>query len=102
MAISFKDSVECYEVAPVIFDAIVIAHGVYRGMGKDDLTVTSLRDGEHMVGSLHYQGLAVDVRIWDFTTDELPELCTQLRAALGPNYDVVLHRSHIHIEYDPD
>lgn len=59
-------------------------------------------DGIHMEGSLHYEGKALDFRIWNLgdpqaTADALAE-------RLGEDFDVVYgegHDTHIHVEKDP-
>jgi hypothetical protein len=61
--------------------------------------ITSVNDGRHMSKSKHYEGHAFDVRIW-WLTDQLG--CTgAIAEKLGPDFDVVLEKDHIHIEYDP-
>ena len=65
-----------------------------------EMWITSALDGEHMQGSKHYSGEAIDVRIWDLINKQ--DCCTKMREALGNNYDVVLESSHIHLEYDPE
>lgn len=61
---------------------------------SEDLYVTSLRDGNHSDGSLHYDGLAFDIRYGSVAVQEV-------RGALGPGWDVVYETTHIHCEYDP-
>lgn len=65
------------------------------------LVITCGLDGEHSAGSLHYYGLAVDLRTNYFTPDEVVEIAEQLQDELGCTYDVIVHRTHIHVEYDP-
>ena len=62
----------------------------------EDIFITSLRDGNHGEGSLHYDGLAFDIRFSDNIS------FGEIKAALGPNWDVVYESDHIHCEYDPD
>jgi hypothetical protein len=62
--------------------------------------LTSGTDGEHMDGSLHYEGLAGDYRIWYVAAEELEALVADLRWTLGYGWDVVLEGTHIHIERD--
>ena len=57
-----------------------------------ELVITAGDDGKHMVGSKHYEGLAVDIRF---------PLRDEIRATLGPDWDVVWEKDHIHAEYDP-
>ncbi len=64
-----------------------------------EMTITSAKDGLHMKGSLHYKGLAIDIRVFDM---ENPMLVLEaIKKALGVNYDVIFEIDHIHIEFDP-
>lgn len=66
------------------------------------ITITSVTDGEHMRGSLHYVGAA-----FDFVLDPWPDMATRQRIAetlglaLGREFDVVLANSHFHVEFQP-
>lgn len=71
---------------------------VYLGATGHEAVITSGTDGSHMPGSLHYSGLAVDVRLPGILDDEVVK---RLRTRLGKDYDVVIERTHIHVEYDP-
>jgi len=66
---------------------------LYISKGKD-LFVTSIREGNHGHGSLHYIGLAFDFRREGVNLKEI-------KTALGPNWDVIDEGSHVHAEYDP-
>ena len=68
-------------------------HDLYQSY-KQDLFITSLKDGNHSAGSLHYDGLAFDIRYG------APSV-KKIREALGKNWDVVQESTHIHCEYDP-
>jgi hypothetical protein len=67
--------------------------------------MTSARDGKHSETSLHYKGLAFDLRTRDMTLAKAKEMWTLLRLLLEPRgFDVVDEietKSHIHIEYQP-
>ena len=67
----------------------------------EELVITSARDGIHSAGSLHYYGLAVDMRTRYFEPYEIEEIATELRNTLGPDYDIIVHKTHLHAEYDP-
>ena len=68
--------------------------------GKDYImTITSGNDGKHMKNSLHYEDKAIDIRTRDMNYPVGTTLF--IRKALGKNYDVILERDHIHIEYQP-
>jgi hypothetical protein len=66
---------------------------------KVDLVITSTSDGKHMKNSKHYDVPcnAFDVRIWDI----LRRVTTHMSRILGPDFDVILEKDHIHVEYDP-
>jgi UDP-N-acetylenolpyruvoylglucosamine reductase len=63
--------------------------------------LTSANDGQHGFGSLHYAGLAVDVRTHHVTANDIEPLADTIREALGPQFDVVLEDTHIHVEFQP-
>lgn len=70
------------------------------------LTITSCIDGVHAKRSRHYELAALDFRSKDF-----PDLATKqawvaaMKAALGPDFDVILEHvgklnEHFHLEHD--
>jgi len=63
-----------------------------------EAVISSTYEGSHSASSLHYANLAVDFRL---PGKKITELVDRLKADLGPNYDVVLEKNHIHIEHDP-
>ena len=95
-----KSGVKAAGLKPEILLAICEAREVYRELDAE-LVITSLLDGQHMKGSLHYKGLAVDLRTRHLSKADRGIAAQRLRVALGPEYDVVLEGSHIHIEHDP-
>jgi hypothetical protein len=107
--IHLKHGVRLIGLTPQIAVAIVIAGGVYDREGLE-CVVTSLADGKHMRGSLHYVGAAVDFRLPDKnelggTEGEALALAENLRQrlaeALGPDFDVVDEGDHLHAEWQP-
>jgi len=68
---------------------------------KKDMVITSLNDGKHMQGSYHYKGLAADFRIWNLSPYRPIDVRDMIQELLGKDYDVVLEKDHIHLEYDP-
>lgn len=75
-----------------------------------EFVITSGTEGRHSVNSLHYKGLAIDVRRWwrepglvethDLGVDTLSKIRRDLVQALGRDWDIVIERTHVHIELD--
>jgi hypothetical protein len=65
-----------------------------------ELVVTSGTDGTHSAGSLHYYGYALDFRTRYFDEPHIVKIAHSLRKALSDEYDVIIHKSHIHVEFD--
>lgn len=93
-----KSDVSIRELSHPAREALSAAHRVLREEDQE-LVLTSTTGGEHMGGSKHYVGNAVDItgrgacrKVW----------AEKIAALLGQDYDVVFERDHIHIEYDPD
>ena len=84
----------------LLIDGLLSACYHYAKRGYS-LVVTSLEDGNHMKGSFHYVGRAADLRTRDIPPDVCKQLVRDIKASLGNDYDVVLEKDHIHLEYDP-
>jgi Hedgehog amino-terminal signalling domain. len=82
-------------MAPVF----VTLEDVFDDLGYD-VTITSGTEGDHAEESFHYNGLAIDVRTRDLTQQEAKGARSILEDALNQEYDVVLEKDHIHIEFD--
>ena len=52
----------------------------------------------HQTNSLHPFGKALDFRTRYFDKAEQVVIKAELKKLLGYNYDVILHKSHIHVE----
>ena len=59
-----------------------------------NVNVTSGREGDHMVDSLHYLD-----RAWDMQTNKF--ILFKLKEVLGKGWDVVEYPWGFHCEYDP-
>jgi hypothetical protein len=97
--LSLKPDVQLAGIKPEILLAVMVAHSVYESYGMP-LMITSVRDGKHMGHSLHYAGLAVDLRTAGIVDAFLQEIVRKIRERLGPEFDVVLEADHVHIEWD--
>ncbi len=87
---------------PEVLYAIGVADAVYRLLAGRECVVTSFNDGKHGRDSLHYEGMAADLRTRDLPLHQKLAVFHALRALLEPlGFDVVLESDHIHLEYDP-
>ena len=98
--IRIKPGVRIYGIKPETTLAIYIADGFFRGEGLDTV-ITSVMDGKHSWGSLHYVGAAVDLRTSHLTNRSLSRVKGEVKDMLGQDYDVVLEATHLHIEFQP-
>jgi|TARA_R110000824_G_scaffold216127_3_gene402723 uncharacterized protein YcbK (DUF882 family) len=96
-----KEGVLVNGLKPEILFGLQIAEGYFESMGISEVVVTSVVDGVHSQGSLHYVGYAADLRIWAIEDNELDEFARGLSEELGVEFDVVLETDHIHMEFQP-
>ena len=78
---------------------LIAANQIWKELGYE-LVVTEGTGGEHSAGSLHYYGYALDLRSRMFSDKIKKEAVAKLKSALGTDYNVVSHSTHIHAEYD--
>lgn len=101
MAMIMKKGVKLKGIQPEILAIIPIVEDAYKRRNYP-LVVTSANDGDHMEGSRHYTGEAIDTRIRHVQTEgEINSIFWEIREEIGPEFDVVLEEDHIHIELDP-
>ncbi len=87
-------------VSSEILLAIWVAEEVYRELGAKQFVITSLTDGKHKIGSKHYCGKAVDLRIWVLDEDKRKPAVEKIQHRLAAGYIVLLESDHIHIQYN--
>lgn len=94
-----KQGVKLKNVSPQTVFAIVVADQCFDGK----LVVTSVNDSQHMPGSKHFIGNAFDCRTTSAGIDQTAAklIADKIRDRLGSEFDVVLEKDHIHVEYDP-
>lgn len=95
-----KKGVRMDGVQPVIILALNKISRIYADYERP-LVVTSAIDGEHKTGSLHWIGLAVDIRSRFFDKPGIiaADIHYQLKS-LDKRYQVIVEKDHIHIEFD--
>ncbi|MCW8961220.1 MAG: hypothetical protein OQK29_06630 [Ignavibacteriaceae bacterium] len=97
----FKPGVKIKEVKPEMLFAAMVADEIWREFGRPEgVTITSVTDGKHSKNSLHYEGLAIDLRTRYFNGQQKKKAVELLKQSLTDEFDVVLERTHIHVEHD--
>jgi hypothetical protein len=79
--------------------ALIAARNVWWSL-KQIVVVTSGLDGVHWAGSLHYYGLAVDLRTRYFNETQKGHAAELLQKELGSSFRVRVEKDHIHVEYN--
>lgn len=98
--LSFKPGIRLNNLQPQIILGLLAVHSIYEEYGYE-LVITSVSEGKHKIGSLHYSGCAVDLRINNIAKHDLSSIISSIKNALGSNFDVVWEVTHLHVEYDP-
>jgi hypothetical protein len=79
---------------------LFVADYVWKTYDKE-LVITSLNDGKHSKLSSHYSGNAADLRINYFKPTDKFLIGKTLQRKLGIDYDVIIEKDHIHLQYKP-
>lgn len=89
------------ELCDELSDAIPVLDKLSQEAAGREIVITAIFDGRHKIGSNHYKGTAIDLRISHYTRTQIIRLVSMVQKALGPDFDVLLEVDHLHIEYDP-
>tara|TARA_R110000796_G_scaffold252500_1_gene387169 strand:- start:16171 stop:16644 length:474 start_codon:yes stop_codon:yes gene_type:complete len=87
--------------------AIEKVDDIYRANGTQFFVTSGTEghagDGVHKKTSKHYTGDAFDCRIRNIAGGHqaVVNIYNTIRRVLGDDFDVVLEKDHIHVEYDP-
>ena len=85
---------------PPMTKLLIVVEDVYEAYGYPAI-ITSGTEGKHGTKSLHYEGKALDFRTRFLRPIEKQAIADDIANRLGKDYDVVLERTHLHVEYDP-
>jgi len=92
-----KAGVDISRLKRKIRRTLCVVHSVFAKHGIE-MVIVSTYEGNHSPCSLHYANDAYDVR-WKV---EYPsEMIDEIRKKLGKDFNVVLEKDHLHIEYNP-
>jgi hypothetical protein len=89
--VRLNTDVDIHQIRPEAVAGMLVADAVFRSLGWE-LFITSVKDGQHLARSLHYEGLAFDcctIR-QGIDAQHAQEIAAKLRAWLGPQFDVVV------------
>ena len=95
---TLKAGVRVLGIRPECVLAAQIARDVF-ARHSTPFVMTSVIDGVHAQGSLHYTGAAFDLR--SPATTAAAAMVEDLRRSLGMDFDVVAESDHIHVEFQP-
>lgn len=100
-----KSGVDLRGLHPVWGIAFPIIQAVYTFYGYP-CVITSVNDSKHGVNSLHYKGMALDLRTQNVPQTKKIELVQMIKSRLGAQFDVVFEgegtsNEHLHVEFDP-
>lgn len=95
-----KSGVNITGLRPEIVLAASIIQNIFRSYGAE-FVITSALDGDHMNGSLHYSGAAIDIRTRHLSKFTQDKIFSQISEALGPQFDAIHESNHFHIEFQP-
>lgn len=96
-----KAGVDLRGISPQMAIAYTIATFVYSTKTGNRCVITSGSDGKHGPNSLHYKGMALDLRTSNLRADQVHPVYLLLKESLGEQFDTVLESDHIHVEFDP-
>ena len=99
-----KSGVDLRNIQPQMAIAYSIAVAIYQLHAGVPCWITAAFDGTHMTNTLHQRdGLcrALDLRTSNVIPEQLQLVYTKLKEALGSQFDVILEKDHIHVEFDP-
>lgn len=93
-------------IKPEMVLGLMIVKSVFDAFSID-MIITEGTKGKHMANSLHYGGLAADIRSKHIATSKLKmSVLQKAQAALGDDFDFILEsegkiNEHFHMEYQP-
>ena len=106
MNISIKPGALVTGVQPELILGLMIIQRVFDSYGYETV-ITEATGGQHMQGSLHYKGLAADLRSKHIVTPAIKSrILLESKLCLGDEFDMILEdpngpNEHLHLEFQP-
>lgn len=107
MKIIFKPGTKVNELDVNLLHGLLnLASIMETELDLSSITVTSVNDGVHKVGSLHYAGKAVDIRSKIYDRLKLGKVVERFKGLYDSDFDLIWEsqgkdNEHLHLEYDP-
>jgi len=107
MPLTVKTGVNIDQLCDEMVDVLPVVNRTFMEHGFG-CTITAGKDGQHMKGSLHYVGEALDFRSVHIAQQEMKnKILAELKDKLGSDFDCLFEGTaagrteHYHVEYDP-
>lgn len=104
--IALKAGVSIDGLRPELVFGLFALHEIFKENLASFFCITSCTDGEHSRSSLHYSGLAADVRSKHLSHTQKAAILNAFRGACDESFDLILEapgqpNEHFHLEFDP-
>lgn len=94
-----KPGVKVNGLRPEMIIVLIVAGWIWADRGQR-VVLTEGTGAKHSLTSRHYIGFAVDLRTNYFSEAVANSVSRELQTALGKEYKVVLHKTHIHTQFN--
>ena len=101
MHLSLKSGVTMFGIRPEMVLASTIVASVYAEFNNSQCVITSITDGKHGDHTHHHKGFAIDFRTRHIPTAQHNLLLIRVQTALGDEFQAILEKDHLHVEFDP-
>lgn len=108
ITLRFKPGTKVHTLDTALFPGLIaLCTFMEDRLGVSYITITSVNDGVHKPGSLHYVGRAVDIRCRYYPPEKVREVVADFKAFYDADYDLLWENQgtpneHLHLEYDPE
>lgn len=104
--ITFKAGVSILGMRPELLIGLLNLQEIFNSIAAP-MIVTSCTDGTHGPHSLHYQGLAADIRSQHLSSHEKELVLSRFQFSQQSQFDFILEQpghpnEHFHLEFDPE